>query len=95
MTAELLFRLIISVTLFSIFGVVADWCEEFAQQISDHSSSSTGNLVTLVNDDSESDAPADASVLTRSPKINVLARVEVIRCSNTKRDAKKALKIFE
>ena len=32
-TAELLFRIIISVNQLSIYGAVADWCEELAQQI--------------------------------------------------------------
>ena len=43
-TAEMSFRIIIAANLLSIYGAVADWCEELAQQISDHSSSGTGNV---------------------------------------------------
>ena len=53
-TAELLLRTIISVNHFSIHGAVADRCEELAQQLSDHSSCSTGNLVAKMKKDSES-----------------------------------------
>ena len=38
-TAELLFRIFISVNQLSVYGAAADWCEKLAQQISDHSSS--------------------------------------------------------
>ena len=48
-TAELLVRIIDSVNQLSIFGAVSDWCEEFAQQISDPYSSSTGELVAELN----------------------------------------------
>ena len=59
----------------SIYGAVADWCQELAQQIADHSSSCTRNLVVGVNNDLEPKvAPADLSILTSSPIINVLAR---------------------
>ena len=51
--AEPLRRNIVSVNQLSICGAVADWCQEFAQQISDHSSSSIGDLVAKVNDESE------------------------------------------
>ena len=37
LTAELLLRIIISVNQLSIYGAVADWREEFAQQIAAHS----------------------------------------------------------
>ena len=53
-TAELLFRMVISVNQLSIYGAISDWCEELAQQISDHSFSSTGKLVAELNDESES-----------------------------------------
>ena len=42
-TAELPFRTIISVNQLSVYGAISDWCEELAQQMSDHSFSSTGN----------------------------------------------------
>ena len=44
-TAELLFRIIISVNQLSIHGAVSDWCEEFAQQISQHFLLVQGNLL--------------------------------------------------
>ena len=53
-TAELVLRIIISVNQLSINGAVSDRCEELAQQISDHPSSSTGKLVAKMNDESES-----------------------------------------
>ena len=40
-TAESLFRIIISVNQLSVYGAIADWCQKFAQQISDHSFSNT------------------------------------------------------
>ena len=42
--AELLFRIVTAANLLSIYGAVLDWCDELAKQISDHSSSSAGNL---------------------------------------------------
>ena len=53
-TAELLFRIIVSVNQLSLYGAVSDWCQELAQLISAHSSSSTGNTVAKMNDESES-----------------------------------------
>ena len=43
-----------SINSFSVYGAVADWCEELAQQISDHSSTGTGNPLAKANDESES-----------------------------------------
>ena len=43
--AELLFRTMIYVSQLSVFGAIADWCGELAQQISDHAFSSTGKPV--------------------------------------------------
>ena len=72
---RVVFRIIISVNQLSIYGAVADWCEELAQQISDHSSLSTGHLVAKVKDDSESKgAPTVVSILTKAHLINVPAR---------------------
>ena len=74
-TAELLLRSIISVYQLTIYGAEADWCEELAQQIADHSSTRTGHLVPKVKNESESKvAPTDVSILTKSPLINVQAR---------------------
>ena len=44
-TVELIFRTIISVNRFSIYGRVSDWCGEVAQRISDCSLVSTGQPV--------------------------------------------------
>ena len=44
-TAELLLSKIISVNLLSVYGAVSGLCEKLAQKISDHSSSSTGDLM--------------------------------------------------
>ena len=84
-TAELLFRIIISVHQLCSCGAAADWCEEPDQQISDHSSPSTGNLVAKVNNESESKvAPTVVSILTKSPT----TFVSETWCSNTKNDSK-------
>ena len=80
-TAELLFRNIISINQLSIHGPVADdWCQELAQQIAEHSSSGTGNLVAEVNNDSESKvAPAHVPILTKSRMINVKTTPQMTR----------------
>ena len=63
-TAELLFRIIISVNQLSVYGAISDRCEELAQLISDHSSSSAGGPVAELSDDSESRiAPNVVSIL--------------------------------
>ena len=80
LTVELLFRIIISVNQLSLYGAVADWCEELSQQISDHFSSSTGNLVAKVNDDSESKvSPIGVSILTKQLLINVPAQGNLVQ----------------
>ena len=53
-TAQLLFRIIVSVNQLSIYGAVSNWCEELALQISDPSSSNTRKPVAELNDESES-----------------------------------------
>ena len=61
-------------------GAVADWCEELTQQISDHSSSSTGNLAAKVNTESASTvAPTAVSISTNSPLINVPAQGKLLQ----------------
>ena len=63
--------------------ISADWCPELAQLIADHSSSSTGNPVVEVNNDSESQvASADVSILTRSSMFNVGARGDSVQQHN-------------
>ena len=52
--AELLIRINISVNQLSVHGAITDWCEEPAQQISDHLFSSTERPVAIMNDESES-----------------------------------------
>ena len=49
-TAELLFRTIISVNQLSVYGATSAWCEELAQQISDHSFSSAVKPVANMHD---------------------------------------------
>ena len=75
-TAVLLPRVMIS----------ADWCPKLAQLTADHSSSSTGNPVVEVNNDSESQvASADVSILTRSSMFNVGARGILLQQHNKER----------
>ena len=55
-------------------------CEELALQIADHSSTGAGNPVAEVDNDSESEVfPADVSILTTSPVINVMARGSLVQ----------------
>ena len=73
--AELLFRMIISVNQLSV-------CEEFAQQIPDHSSTGTGNPVAKVNNESASKvASTVVSILTNS--LGSMCQLEETRCGNT------------
>ena len=73
-TAELLFCIVISVNQLSVYGAVADGCQELAQR-SQIILLSTGNPVAKVNNDSESQIPsADVSNLTKSPVFNLGAR---------------------
>ena len=82
-TAELLFRIIISVNQLSAYGAVADWCKELAQQISDHSFSSTGRQVAEMNDESECRiSPNVVSILTNPPSINVPGQGDLLRSHN-------------
>ena len=82
-TAELLFRIIISVSQLSVCGAVSDWCGELAQQISDHSSSSTGRTVAVLDDGSESQvSPNVVSILTNPPSINVAVQGDRLRRHN-------------
>ena len=73
-TAELLFRIIISVNQVRVYRAVADWCEELAQQISDHSFASTERPKADMNDESESRI---------SP--NVVSISTIDQCSSTGR----------
>ena len=82
-TAQLLFRIVISINQISVYGAVADMCEELAQQISDHSSSSTGNPVAKVNKESEYKvAPTVVSILTNPPLINAPVHGDLLRSHN-------------
>ena len=79
-TAELLFRTVFSVSQLSVYGAVSDWCEELAQQISDHSSSSTERPVPEMDDESESRvSPNVVSILTNPHSINVPAQGDLLR----------------
>ena len=46
------FAQIISVNPLGVYGAISDWCQELAQQISDHSFSSTGKPVASMNEES-------------------------------------------
>ena len=82
-TAELLFRMIISVNQLSLYGGVSDWCEEIAQQMSEHSSSSTGRPVAEMNDDAGSRiSPNVVSILTNPPSMYVLVQGDFLRSHN-------------
>ena len=82
-TAELLFRMIISVNQLSLYGAVSDWCGELAQQISEHSSSSTARPVAEMNDESESRiSPSVVSILTNPPSMYVPVQGDFLRSHN-------------
>ena len=53
-TRGFVFYTVDSANQLSIHGAVANWFEERVQQISDHSSTGTGNFVAEVNVESES-----------------------------------------
>ena len=87
-TAELLFRVIVSVDELSVHGAVSGWCEELAQQISDQSSSSTGIPVAEMTDESESRiSPNVVSILANPLSINFPVQGGLLRRHN-KRFAK-------
>ena len=69
--AELLFRTIFSVNRLSVYGAIADWCGEVAQQISDRAFSSTGKLVAQMNEQLNCRlSPEVVSVMTKPSEIN-------------------------
>ena len=79
-TAELLFRTIISVNQLRVHGAISDWCEELAQQISDHSFSSTKRPVANVNEQFDCRlSPELLSLLTNPRPINVPAQGNLLR----------------
>ena len=57
-TAELLLRIIVSVNQLSVYGAVADWCQDLAQQIKVLSSPSTGTPFANVDNDPASQVPS-------------------------------------
>ena len=82
-TAELLFRIIISVNQLSVYGAVSAWCEEFAQQISDHFSPCTGKPVAEMNDGSVYRiSPNVVLILTNPPSISVPVQGDLWRHHN-------------
>ena len=79
-TAGCLFRIMISVDQFGVYGTVSDWCEELAQQISDPCSTITGKPVAELNDESETRvAPTVASI---QPLINAAVQGNMVRQRN-------------
>ena len=84
-TGKLLFRIVISVNQLSVYGAISDRCEELAQQILDHSFSSTERSVANTNEESESRiSPNVVSILTDPPSTNVPVQGDLLRC-HTKR----------
>ena len=87
-TAQLSFRTIISINQFSVYGAISDWCEELAQQILDHSFSSTEKPVANVNAQLDCRlSPEVLSILTNPHPINVPAQGNLLRSVIT-RDSK-------
>ena len=71
-TAELLFRIIISVNELGVHGAMSDWCEKLAQQISDPSFSSTGTPVATMYEQLDCLlSPGVVSILTNPLPTNV------------------------
>ena len=59
----------------SDFGAISDWCGDLAQQISDHSFSSTGKPAAKMNEQLDCrPSPGVLSVFTKTPAINVPAQ---------------------
>ena len=82
-TAELLVRIILSVTQFSVFGAVSGWCEELAQQISDHSFASTEKPMTNMHEESDCRLSPDVvSILTNPHSTNVPTQGNLLRNQN-------------
>ena len=79
-TAEFLCRTTIPVSQLSVYGAISDWCEELAQQTSDHSFPSTERPVAEMNDGSESRiSPNVVSILTNAPRLNVPVQGNLLR----------------
>ena len=57
---ELLLRIIVSVNQLSVYGAVADWCQDLAQQINAHSPPSTETPVAHVDDDPVSQVSSES-----------------------------------
>ena len=92
-TAELLFRIIVSVNQLSVYGTVSNWCEDRAQHTSDPHSASTRTPVAELNDESESRvAPNVVPILTNPPMINVPAQGNLVQ---QHKDSKTCQKTFE
>ena len=66
-TAELFFGTIISVNQLSVHGAISDWCEDLAQQISDHSFSSTVRPVANMNEESNCRVSPDVMSISTNP----------------------------
>ena len=61
-TAELLLRIIFSVSQLIIYGAIADWCQELAQRVEAHSPQSTGTLVAKGDNDPASQVPSEGCI---------------------------------
>ena len=70
--AELSCRTINSVNQLSVYGAVADWCEELAQQMLAQASSSIGKPTAQVNEQLDGPlAPEDVTAIVTSPETDV------------------------
>ena len=82
-TAELLFRITMSVNKLRIYEAVSVCREELAQQISDPSSSITRKLGAELNDESESKVAATVvSISTNPPLVNAPVLGDLLRRHN-------------
>ena len=83
--AELLLRTTNSVNQPSIYGAIAGWCGELAQQISDHAFSSPGKPAAHMNEQLDcSLSPEVLSVMTEPLEIVVLAQGNLWRNHNVR-----------
>ena len=85
--AEFLLRTLNSANQLSIYGAVADWCHELAQQIPGQSSSSTEESIAKVHE--QLDCPlAPEEVNTSMTTLEAMFKHRVIDCVITKRNSK-------
>ena len=84
-TAELLFRTIISVNQLRVYGAISDWCAGLAQQISDHSFSSKARPVANMNEESDYRLSPDVVMILTNPHSNNVQRSSTGKRSHRQR----------